>query len=200
MPGLDAGAGTADATGPRDGGPADASYRAPGCPLVAPHQGDPCTPAAAPSFGQRWPCEYGDDPHCATVAICFDSSAGTSTWQISPPNPACNPNPTCCPSSFDPATGPLYDPAPPSTPTTCPFQGSCTYPEGRCACLPCTVGGGGCRHRRRRGPLSPESPVSRDPPVGSGAEVGAAVTATDAREAKRSRRSGVRCCLSGEGG
>jgi hypothetical protein len=32
---------------------------------------------------------------------------------------------------------------PPSTPTTCPFQGSCTYPEGRCACLPCTVGGGG---------------------------------------------------------
>jgi hypothetical protein len=74
-------------------------------------------------------------------------------------------------------------------PRAAPAAGAVAARCGRGA----SISGSSCRHRRRRDPLSPASPVPRDPPVGSGAELGAAGTATDAREAKRSRRSGVWC-------
>jgi hypothetical protein len=130
--------------GPPDAGSAvvdagsDASYRAPGCPASVPVDGDPCTPVRPPSPGSAWPCEYGDNPHCTAVAYCTTTSnSAPYTWQVYSDNPACSPNPTCCPSTFEAYAGHS------DGPSTCPFQGSCTYPEGRCACVPCVVGGGG---------------------------------------------------------
>jgi hypothetical protein len=110
-----------------DGG----SARAPGCPATAPLQGDPCTytsnpPLSAP-YSEPQACEYGDDPHCRTVAACGPP------WQVTPPDPSCRGNPIGCPSAFDAGAG-----------AACPVPGSCTYDEGRCACVPCHLAVGVC--------------------------------------------------------
>jgi hypothetical protein len=111
---------------------ADASESGPAraCPPTVPEAGTLCTGIPGPPFGPQWPCEYGSDPQCTTIAYC-DTYHGT--WYIEPPNALCNGNPAGCPSTFDPDAGW-------NGPTPCPTQGSCWYPQGSCACVPCLTG------------------------------------------------------------
>jgi hypothetical protein len=126
--GTDGGPAT-DAAGATDATP-DAA-RAPGCLPSLPQAGSSCTPASAPGGGLLL-CEYGSRPHCTSVAYCATSSPGTgSTWQIVPPDPSCNGNPSSCPASFGTAPG-----------QACPSSETCTYAEGRCQCIGCLTDAG----------------------------------------------------------
>jgi hypothetical protein len=116
---------------PIDAG-ADASGPAPDCPASLPEAGSACTPVLPPqggTFGGTWPCEYGSDPHCTTVADC--AATGPSApfqWFLYGPDPSCAGNSAACPATF----GALANGA------VCPAADSCSYPEGRCACIKCT--------------------------------------------------------------
>jgi hypothetical protein len=118
---------TTQVAAPVDAGSVDVELgvtRAPGCPYSMPEAGAACD--HAPSF-----CEYGADPHCTTVFSCLpDCNYCTSgTWIVSyPPDPSCAGNPAGCPTQFGVGVG-----------QACPVQGSCTYAEGRCACLSCAI-------------------------------------------------------------
>jgi hypothetical protein len=78
-----------------------------------------------------WPCGYGSDPRCMTVATCASPDGiHNLAWYVEAPDPSCNGNPVECPAAFDAGAG-----------GACPVQGTCTYPEGRCACGLCNMGG-----------------------------------------------------------
>ncbi len=113
------------------------------CPAALPVAGTACTMPQSP--GPPWPCEYGADPRCTTVAQCIGKVSGPSTvsgtWQVySPEEPLCKGNPPDCPAAFDPDAGA-------NGPIPCPTQNSCWYPQGSCACASCAGPGGNCGTR-----------------------------------------------------
>lgn len=115
--GMDSGIAASDA-----GSGVDAR-RAPGCPDTPPEAGASCA--------SMWPCGYGSDPRCMTVATCASPDGiHNLAWYVEAPDPSCNGNPVECPAAFDAGAG-----------GACPVQGTCTYPEGRCACGLCNMGG-----------------------------------------------------------
>jgi hypothetical protein len=121
--GPDAGPGGSDG-GVRDGGPRDAAIDAPAhgtCPATPPVNAAPC------SGSTLLDCEYGDDPHCRTRARCQPQLDNAYTWFVQPPDPSCAGNPAACPAHFADVT----------SGTKCSGDATCTYPEGRCACLGC---------------------------------------------------------------
>jgi hypothetical protein len=124
---------TFDASSGDDGGtPIPVPVYAPGCPATVPTDGSPCTPGFALA------CEYGKDAHCTQTAACAsDGSNGSFTWFVTWSDPSCTGNPASCPASFG---------AVPIGTSCTDTQDSCTYGEGRCACVSCadgtTYGGG----------------------------------------------------------
>lgn len=113
---------------------ASESDHGPACPAAIPTSGAACTrgdppPASTDSSSEvvSWVCEYGDDPHCDTYAECISSRS--FAWLVSLPDPSCAGNPPACPAVFGADAG---------AGGACPIQGSCTYPEGRCSCTPCS--------------------------------------------------------------
>jgi hypothetical protein len=122
------GGGTPDGSGSPDAS-ADTSTDASGgvCPTSEPADGSACTPNG---FLR---CEYGSDPHCTTIAECSGPGPnGPFTWHLTPPDPSCAGNPPQCPATYGtPANG-----------AACPYQGTCSYPDGRCECVVCTGDGG----------------------------------------------------------
>ena len=119
------------------GGTADAGQtRAPWCPQTLPEAGTPCqpTPLSTPSVYAA--CEYGDNPHCTSVATCSSPGATNSqmfSWFVSPPDPACAGNGPYCPAGIDASTTP-----------GCPASATCTYAGGRCFCVACVSGPPSC--------------------------------------------------------
>lgn len=129
---------SAQDAGSSDGTSADAppppGSRAPWCPETAPKNGDPCTPATPPSGAANiTACEYGSNPHCATLAEC---SGGT--WGIGLPVASCSGNAPSCPAGLDAGDTAM-----------CPVNEDCTYPTGRCGCISCvpSVCGPSCADR-----------------------------------------------------
>jgi hypothetical protein len=123
-----------------------AAVYAGGCPPTLPPEGAPCSTSSA--------CEYpfGANPLCTILAYCplvamtpvgdGQASAGSADgdggpgrfWRHSTPSdPSCAPTPAACPASF----GAL------ASGSACPVNAICTYPEGRCNCIPCTPPDGG---------------------------------------------------------
>ncbi len=108
--------------------------RAPWCPEALPEAGAPCSRGpSSPGMAPFTACEYGSDPHCTTIAEC-----GGYEWTILPPATSCSGNPVACPATMDAGSG-----------STCPLDDNCTYPDGRCSCIPCvaTVCGPSCEHK-----------------------------------------------------
>ena len=102
----------------------------PFCPATLPIVGTACASTGAD-------CEYRGDggAACVRYARCTATSGGGSGWDVTPPpSPACGAIPSGCPASF----GALAQGA------ACPLTGggSCTYPEGVCACASCRTDGG----------------------------------------------------------
>jgi hypothetical protein len=102
--------------------------RAPWCPSTVPDAGAACTPEMTLPGPDIPECEYGDDPHCTTTALCLPNNEGTPIqWTVTPPDPSCSGNSAYCPSpSAFPEDG-----------TGCAGGTSCTYQSGRCVCLVC---------------------------------------------------------------
>jgi len=113
---------TQDAALPLDGGMVPG--RNPDCPATVPAAGGACNPVLA--------CDYASDEHhvCVTHADCASIGMGaTFKWIVTVPPDGCGANSASCPASFTA----LPDGA------ACPgMNPSCTYPEGRCGCLPCS--------------------------------------------------------------
>ena len=97
--------------------------RNPACPATVPAAGTRCDPILA--------CDYASDTHhiCTTHVDCASADRKTFKWVVSVPADDCGANSASCPASFTA----LADGSP------CPgVSPSCTYPEGRCGCLPCS--------------------------------------------------------------
>jgi hypothetical protein len=90
------------------------------CPGSAPAPGSGgCT--GGPAFPI---CEYGN-PHCPTPFSCNGGN-----WALYSPPQACA-TASGCPASFQAA----------SDAGSCPLYDTCTYAEGRCACIGCALAG-----------------------------------------------------------
>lgn len=105
------------------------SNRAPWCPQSLPAAGTPCQPPQLATPGVLAACEYGDDPHCTSVAECGTTNEQTFFWVVSLPDPSCAGNGPYCPAVLD--AGITAD---------CPVSATCTYTGGRCFCVSCVPG------------------------------------------------------------
>lgn len=122
-------AGCSPASGTADTG----QTHAPWCPQTLPEAGAPCQPTRLSTPSVYAACEYGDNPHCTSVAMCASHDDGkTFLWGVNSPDPSCAGNGPSCPAELHAGTA------------GCPVSATCTYATGRCFCIACVSSSGPC--------------------------------------------------------